>query len=135
MGDILIVDDEPAIRCAVRTFLESQGHQVREAQDGVAALREIARHKPDLLILDVLMSPLSGWEVLQLLHTNPETSDIRVLVLTALGLDRDEALGWHLGCDWYEVKKKPMEFEDLGLIVQRLLAIDPEEERETAPTV
>lgn len=134
MSDILVVDDEAAIRCALRSFLESQGYEVREAQNGVEALREIARKKPDLVILDVLMSPISGWEVLQLLHSNPETADIRVLVLTALGLERDEALGWHLGCDWYEVKKKPMEFEDLGLIVQRLLAIDPEQEKQTAPT-
>jgi len=134
MSDILVVDDEAGIRCAVSSFLASQGHEVRQAQNGVEALRQIAHKKPDLVILDVLMSPISGWEVLQLLHSNPETADIRVLVLTALGLDRDEALGWHLGCDWYEVKKKPLELDDLGLIVQRLVAIDPEQERQTAPT-
>ena len=131
---ILVVDDESAMRLAVRRYLEDMGYEVDEASDGVEALRAISRRKPDLVILDVLMSPLSGWEVLKLLSENPQTHNIRVVVLTALGLDRDEALGWHLGCDWYEIKRKPLQFEDLGLVIERLMAIDPDEERRSLAT-
>ena len=126
---ILIVDDEEAMRYALRTHLETLGYEVAEAINGLEALKAIAKRHPDLVILDIIMRPVSGWEVLKLLHDNPETRDIRVLMLTALGNTREEAYGWHLGCDWYEVKEKPLRFEDLGLVVERLLAIDPQEER------
>ncbi len=126
---ILVVDDEEAMRFALRTHLEALGHEVDEAPNGLEALKAIARRKPDLVILDVMMRPVSGWEVLKLLHDNPRTQQIRVLVLTALGHTHEEAYGWHLGCDWYEVKEKPLQFDDLGLVVERLLAIDPGEEQ------
>lgn len=125
---ILVVDDEEAVRCAVRQCLEQRGHEVAEASDGLEALRLVSQRKPDLVVLDVVMSPISGWEVLQLLHDNPETRFVRILVLTALGQEQDEAYGWHLGCDWYQVKDKPLQLDDLGLVVDRLLAIDPHEE-------
>jgi CheY-like chemotaxis protein len=134
-GYILVVDDEPALRFAVRSYLESAGYEVEEATNGVEALRCIAHRKPDLVILDVLMSPMSGWEVLELLNSSPETRDIRVVILTAMALDRDEALGWHMGCDWYEIKRKPLQFDDLGLVVNRLLAIDPHEEEKALAAV
>lgn len=128
---ILVVDDEPAIRFALRGFLEGHGHEVTEAEDGVEGLRMIHLRKPDLVILDVMMTPLSGWQVLHLLHEDPETRRVRVLMFTALGEMEDTAMGWHLGCDWYQVKEKPLNFDDLGLIIERLLAIDPEEEAQS----
>jgi len=127
-GYILVVDDDDALRFALRNHLEDLGYEVDEAPDGAKALRMIAHKKPDLVMLDVLMSPVSGWDVLETLHSSPDTSDIRVLLLTALGRNRDEAYGWQLGCDWYQVKDKPLRFDDLGLIIERLLAIDPQQE-------
>lgn len=127
---VLVVDDEEAMRYALRTHLEGLGYEVAEAVNGLEALKAVAARKPDLLVLDVMMTPVSGWDVLKALHDSPSTRNIRVLMLTALGDTSHEAYGWLLGCDWYEVKEKPLRFDDLSLIVERLLAVDPREERE-----
>jgi len=126
---ILVVDDEEGVRFALRTFLEDRGYEVAEARNGLEAIKTIHRAPPDLVVLDVIMSPLSGWEVLDILHTEAATATLPVLLLTALGDVQDEARGWHLGCHWYQVKQKPLNFDDLGLVIERLLAIDPEESR------
>ena len=126
---ILVVDDEEGIRFALRSFLEGLGYEVAEAANGLEALRAIHLAPPDLVILDVVMSPLSGWEALELLHTDASTGTIPVVLLTALGEIQHEARGWHLGCDWYQVKEKPLNFDDLALVIERLLAIDPTEAR------
>ena len=122
---ILIVDDESSMRYAVRAYLETSGYDVAEVSNGVDALRYISRNKPDLIMLDVMMSPMTGWEVLEVLQANPETREIRVIILTALSHEREEARGWHMGCDWYQIKSKPLQFDDLGLVVDRLLAMEP----------
>ena len=130
---ILVVDDEAPVRYSLRCQLEVLGYEVEEAESGPAALKAIARRKPDLMILDILMSPLSGWEVLELLRETPATRHIRVLLLTALANVRDEAQGWHRGCDWYQIKQKPLSFDDLPLIVERLLAIQPQDDESALP--
>ncbi|NSW55500.1 MAG: response regulator [Armatimonadetes bacterium] len=130
---ILVVEDDEGMRHALRTYLDSLGYEVRTAVNGTEALRLIARRKPDLMILDLLMEEMSGWEVLETLRSSDATWDIRVLVLTGLSSDSHEAKGWFLGCDWYEIKKKPLQFDDIGLVVERLLAIDPHEERRIMP--
>jgi len=122
---ILVVDDDDGMRYALFDHFRSLGYEVAQVPDGADALRSIAHRKPDLVLLDVMMDKVSGWEVLEILQSSEKTSDIRVIVLTALGQDRDEADGWILGCDWYEVKEKPLQFDDLSLVVERLLAIDP----------
>lgn len=122
---ILVVDDDEGMRYALANHFEGLGYEVAHVPDGADALRSIAHRKPDLILLDVMMTTVSGWEVLEILQSSGKTSDIRVIVLTALGQDRDEAYGWILGCDWYEVKEKPLQFDDLALVVERMLAIDP----------
>jgi len=130
---ILVVDDDDGMRHALRTFLDSLGYEVRTAVNGAEALRMVARRKPDLMILDLLMEEMSGWEVLEVLRSSDSAWDVRVLVLSGMSADADEARGWFLGCDWYEIKEKPLQFDDIGLIVERLLAIDPREERRIMP--
>jgi two-component system, OmpR family, response regulator len=127
---ILIVDDEQPVRLALGAFLTGLGYEVGEAANGVEALHSIAARRPDLMILDVMMAPLTGWEVLRLVAGNPQTQTIRVLLLTALNREAQEAYGWHLGCDWYQVKEKPLDYGGLALIIERLLAIDPLQERQ-----
>jgi CheY-like chemotaxis protein len=126
---ILVADDDDALRYSLRPFLEGLGYEVAEASDGVEALRAVHSDPPDLLILDVIMAPVSGWEVLYLLHTDERTGTLPVVLLTALAEARDEARGWFLGCDWYQVKEKPLNFDDLALVIERLLAVDQEEAR------
>ncbi len=126
---ILVVDDDEAMCYALSSHLEGLGYEVGQAYSGTQALKEVAQRLPDLILLDVVMHEMSGWEVLEILHNSERTHDIRVLILTALGDDREEAYGWYLGCDWYEVKQKPLQFDDLELIIERLLAIDPQDER------
>lgn len=121
---ILVVDDEASVREVVRVFLESKGYEVDLAEDGLTALKLIAQRKPDLIVLDVMMSPITGWEVLEVLRGNPELMDIRVIMLTGLNQERAEAQCWHLGCDWYQVKRKPLQFDDFGIVIERLLAVD-----------
>lgn len=122
---ILVVDDDEAMRYALRGFLEMLGYEVGEASNGVDALKAISRRTPDLMVLDVMMSPLTGWEVLQVMRDNDAMRGIRVVMLTALGHSHQEAYAWHLGCDWYEIKNKPVDFEDLALVIERLLAVEP----------
>jgi len=126
---ILIVDDEDALRFGLRTFLEGLGYEVSEAANGLQALRAIHADPPDLLVLDVIMTPLTGWEVLYLLHSEERTATLPVVLLTALGEPSEEARGWFLGCDWYKVKDKPLNFDDLALVIERLLAVDQEDAR------
>ena len=126
---ILVVDDDKAMRYALRNHLEGLGYEVSEAVNGLEALKSIAARTPDLMVLDVMMTPVSGWDVLKALYDSPATRGLRVLMLTGLGDPRQEAYGWLLGCDWYQVKEKPLRFDDLGLVVKRLLAVDPDLER------
>lgn len=121
---IIVVDDEASVREVVKVFLEAKGYEVSVAEDGLDALRQIALRKPDLIVLDVMMSPITGWEVLEVLRGNEDLRDIRVIMLTGLNQERAEAQCWHLGCDWYQVKQKPLQFEDFGLVIDRLLAVD-----------
>jgi CheY-like chemotaxis protein len=88
---ILLVDDEQFITIAYRTGLEQAGYQVVVAQDGEAALMELQQTKPDLILLDLIMPKLNGFEVLQALRDNPELAAIPVIVLTNLSQPSDEA--------------------------------------------
>lgn len=104
MATILVVDDEQPIRWLLRDILEIEGHEVFEAEDGEAALRTIAENQFDLVVLDVMMPPPNGIEVLQRMRETPETQTVPVLMLTAAADDSTTWAGWSAGANYYMTK-------------------------------
>jgi DNA-binding response OmpR family regulator len=98
---ILVVDDEPRIIGMIRMNLELEGHQVLEAHSGLEALEAIRTKLPDLVLLDVMMPDLDGFETLRMLR---EFSSIPVIMLTAKGEENDKVYGLELGADDYVTK-------------------------------
>jgi len=117
---VLAVDDEKLIVLAIRHNLEHAGYEVIEAFDGREALEKIEAHRPDLVVLDVMMPELNGWDVLSSIRDDPEVRDTPVIMLTALGHDADEREGVIRGADVYLTK--PYEPQQLVELVNRLLA-------------
>src|SRR5262245_2583694 len=98
---ILVVDDDDDIRGLVRALLERAGHEVIDAPDGRAGLRELYAGSPDLVILDVAMPGLDGWATLERIR---EVSDIPVLMLTARDAELERVRGLRGGADGHVVK-------------------------------
>ncbi len=98
---ILVVDDEPRMIGFIRMNLELEDHQVIEAHSGLEALDALRTQLPDLVLLDVMMPDLDGFETLRMLR---EFSDIPVIMLTAKGEENDKVLGLELGADDYIIK-------------------------------
>ena len=122
-AEILVVDDDPGVRELLRQMLEEGGHRVRTAADGVAAVAEIRESRPDLVILDVLMPGLSGFDVAALLRSDPDTRDLPIVILSVI---TDPARSQSLGIDRYLTK--PLKQEDLLAAIRELAgraAIDP----------
>ena len=113
---ILVVDDEDDIRGLVRTLLERAGHEVSEARDGRAGLRELYAASPDLVVLDVTMPGLDGWATLERIR---EVTDIPVLMLTARDTEVERVRGLTGGADDYVVK--PFGRQELVARVDALL--------------
>jgi DNA-binding response OmpR family regulator len=101
---VLIVDDEEVIRKLLRIHLVKWGYEVREAMDGAQALDQIGKDDFDLLICDILMPNLDGWEVLKEVKSNPKTRNMPVIVLTAKNDDSDMFKGYDLGASYYMTK-------------------------------
>ena len=107
---ILAVDDEKHIVRLVQVNLERAGYEVVTANDGKEALQKVAEENPDLVVLDVMMPYMDGFEVLQNLRRNQSTRDIPVIMLTAKAQDADVFKGWQSGVDLYLTKPfNPME--------------------------
>jgi len=117
---ILVVDDEPRILAVIRRRLETVGHQVSIAVDGIEALRKARAERPDLIILDLLLPDVSGLEVCTLLKGDASLRTIPVLMLTARSQAADIAEGRRVGADAYITK--PYESDTLLEQVARLLA-------------
>jgi DNA-binding response OmpR family regulator len=116
MGKILVVDDDPHIRELVRVFLEREGLDVFEAPDGVEALATLEAVRADLVILDIMMPHMDGWELCRRLRL---AGDFPLLMLTAKGETGDKLKGFQLGTDDYLVK--PFEPPELVARVKALL--------------
>jgi len=116
MTQIFVVDDDPHIRELVTVFLRAEGYTVTPAVDGMDALAQLERYKADLVILDIMMPNMDGWEFCQTLRTS---YDIPVLMLTAKGETAQKVKGFELGADDYLVK--PFEPVELVLRVKALL--------------
>jgi len=107
---ILAVDDERHIVRLVQVNLERAGYTVVTAFDGREALEKVESEQPDLVVLDVMMPYMDGFEVLQTLRKNQSTRDLPVIMLTAKAQDADVFRGWQSGVDCYLTKPfNPME--------------------------
>ncbi|HEX2923285.1 MAG TPA: response regulator [Chloroflexota bacterium] len=122
---ILVVDDEPGIVDIAKANLEGQGYQVIEAYDGENALLRIKEEKPDLVVLDILMPEMDGWDVLEQIEADPELSGIPVIMLTARVSDEDVLRGLETGA--VEYMTKPFYPQDLVAAVKiNLHVFDPQ---------
>jgi two-component system, OmpR family, phosphate regulon response regulator PhoB len=118
VASILIVEDHPTMRDAMRLVLEEDGHQVEEASDGEIGIAMVRDRPPDVVLLDLNIPVVSGAEVLETLKADPKTSDVLVVVVTATGEEgRRKALSH--GADGYITKP----FSPLALLrtVERVL--------------
>jgi DNA-binding response OmpR family regulator len=113
---ILVVDDEVKIVHVVRAYLEKEGYQVVAAYDGQQALDAARREHPDLIILDLMLPEMSGWDVCRSLR---QESDVPVIMLTAQDEDTDKIVGLKLGADDYVTK--PFNPKELMARVQAVL--------------
>ncbi len=116
---ILVVDDDHAIVRALVINLQSVGYQTFTAYDGAEGLRKVVEEKPDLVILDIMMPEIDGFEVLRLLKGNPDTQHVPVVMLTAYPTDENVSLSYGLDSDCFI--PKPFEPEVLLIVVERLL--------------
>jgi DNA-binding response OmpR family regulator len=104
MKTILIADDEPNIVISLEYLLEHAGYQVQVARDGQEALDAIARQPPDLVLLDVMLPRVSGFDVCQKIRENPAWQHIRVVILSAKGREVEMSKGLALGAHAYITK-------------------------------
>ena len=104
MKTILIADDEPNIVISLEYLLQREGYRVLVARDGQEALDTLRAAPPDLVLLDVMLPGVSGFDVCQKIRENPAWNGIRVLMLTAKGRDVEMSKGMALGADAYITK-------------------------------
>ena len=113
---ILLVEDDTALASVYRSRLEMEGFDVCEANNGEDALSLAVSEHPDLILLDVMMPKISGFDVLDILRNTPETTNIRVIMLTALSQPKDKERAEQLGVDDYLVKSQVV----IGDVVERV---------------
>jgi len=101
---VMIVDDDPSIVVVLEFLMEQNGYQVQVARSGEEAIESIPRFQPDLILLDIMLPGIDGYEVCEILRLKPEWRNIRVIFLTAKGNEEDIARGLVLGADAYIVK-------------------------------
>ncbi len=118
---VLIADDEQNIVISLEFLLAREGFQVLVAQDGEEALAKARAEKPDLVLLDVMMPKMNGFDVCQALRADPELSAVRILMLTAKGRETEISKGLGLGADAYMTK--PFSTKELVVQVRALLGL------------
>ena len=116
---ILIADDEPNILISLEFLMKREGYEVTVARDGQEALDAVARERPDLVLLDVMMPKKTGFDVCQALRADEANRDVRIVMLTAKGRDTDVAKGTALGANAYMTK--PFSTKELVAKVRELL--------------
>lgn len=113
---ILLVEDDIALSAVYRSRLEIEGFDVREANNGEDALSATVEYRPDLILLDVMMPKISGFDVLDILRNTPEAANVRIIMLTALSQPKDKERAESLGVDDYLVKSQVV----IGDVVARV---------------
>ncbi|MEX0657851.1 MAG: response regulator [Egibacteraceae bacterium] len=119
MARVMAVDDDHVIRGLLEVNLEMEGHEVVMAVDGQDALDKVRAEPPDLILLDVMMPNVNGWQVAEALKSDEATRDIPIIFLSARAMDADVRKGQALGGDAYVTK--PFDPIDLMELISRLL--------------
>ncbi|MEJ5187108.1 MAG: response regulator [Candidatus Geothermincolales bacterium] len=125
MTRVLVVDDDPMVTRLVRINLELEEFQVEEAWDGNTAMKMMRENPPQILVLDIMMPRMDGWEILRQVREDPVLKDMPVVLLTGKVQDEDMARGWRMGADGYITKP----FNPVGLadILREVLSRSQEE--------
>ncbi len=103
---VLFVEDDDALAGVYLVRLQAEGLEVKRVANGEEALAAATAYKPDLVLLDVMMPKVSGFDVLDILRNTPETANLKVIMLTALSQDADRKRAEQLGVDDYLVKSQ-----------------------------
>ena len=122
--EILTVDDEPSIVVPIQFLMEQQGYNVIVAVNGEDALDIILKYKPDLILLDIMLPGIYGYEVCEIVRLNPDFRNVKIIFLAAKGREVEIAKGLALGADAYITK--PFSNTELVSKVKELLAITHE---------
>ena len=123
MFSLLAVDDIPLNLLLVQKMLARYNFQIRTAANGQQALDAVAEKKPDLILLDLMMPGIDGYEVIRRLRESPKTADVRIVILSALNSNEDVVKGFNLGANDYIVKPIIME-KLLSCVVTQLQMVE-----------
>ena len=123
MAKVLVVDDEEHIVMILKDSLEFSGFQVLTAYDGIEALDRVAKDHPDIIVLDIGMPKMDGWEVCRRLKSDEKTKAIPIIILTAYAQTSDQRKGAQLGADRFI--SKPCDLTYLVEEINTLLANKP----------
>jgi DNA-binding response OmpR family regulator len=129
---VLVADDEPALRKLLKTNMELEGYETLEASNGAEVLECVERDNPDIILLDIMMPVMDGWEVMTALAANPEYEQ-KVILVSAKASDDAQLQGWELGADEYITK--PFDLDSLLARVREVAArseAESEKRREEA---
>ncbi len=117
---ILLVEDDDSLANVYTMRLEAEGFEIRRVANGEDALAAAQEYKPDLIILDVMMPKVSGFDVLDILRNTPQTANVKIIMLTALSQDSDRQRAEQLGADDYLVKSQVVIADVVDRIKQQL---------------
>ena len=117
---ILLVEDDDSLASVYETRLDAEGFAVQRVPNGEDALVSALNFKPDLILLDVMMPKVSGFDVLDILRNTPETAEVKIIMLTALGQDSDKERAASLGVNDYLVKSQVVIADVVDKIKQHL---------------
>jgi DNA-binding response OmpR family regulator len=124
MSKIMVVEDDASLREIYSIRITADGYDVVSAGDGEEALAVAVREKPDLILSDVMMPKISGFDMLDILRSTPETANIKVIMMTALSSDEQRARGERLGANRYLVKSQ-VGIEDVVNAIHEVLGDRP----------
>ena len=120
MTKLMLVEDDTSLREIYSIRLAAEGYEIISAGDGEEALAIAVKEKPDLILSDVMMPKISGFDMLDILRSTPETKDIKVVMMTALSSEDQRKRGEALGADRYLVKSQ-VGIEDVVNVIHEVL--------------
>ena len=123
LGRVLVVDDDEVIRQLIAVNLTLEGFDVATAVDGQDCLDKVTAIDPDVITLDIMMPRLDGWMTASLLRRNPETSTIKVVLITARAQEDDKTHGSRVGADAYLTK--PFDPNEMIRVIRELVGVAP----------
>ena len=137
MTKVMLVEDDASLREIYSIRLAAEGYEIISAGDGEEALAIAVKEKPDLILSDVMMPKISGFDMLDILRSTPETKDIKVVMMTALSSEDQRKRGESLGADRYLVKSQ-VGIEDVVNVIHEVLGdrdpVSDSNDTQVAPT-